>query len=310
MFINIIILFFLFLLLGLSADFLVNNISYIAKALRIRMFALGIILGIVTSLPETSVGINTSLEGIPGLSVGNLLGSIVVIMGLILGCSLILNRRINTDGELKIVIPQIAIIFIPLFLGLDGNYNLVDGIIMILSYLSLVFYLYKANYSFGDGLGVAIIERNKILKAISFSLIGIAAILFFSHWIVEVTTILLEGWSISKLTIGILVFSIGTNLPEISIALTSWRKKNSELSLSHLMSSAFTNVLILGGLSTISTISFTVNHSYYNVFGFIALVLFLFVIFYWSKKRLDRWEGGILALCYLIFLILNFVLIP
>lgn len=308
MIINIIILIFLFLALGLTADFLVRGISYLAKVLQIRLFAIGIILGIVTSLPEISVGINTTLDGIAGVSVGNLLGGVLVILGLVLGCSLLLNKSVNTDGELKLIIPQIGIIFIPLILGFDGYFGLVDGVIMVVSYFSLIYYLYRSNHSFNIN-SIALIEKKKIFESIALSLISIIAVLVISHFIVGIAEKILLSWDLSKFTLGVIIFALGTNLPEISIALTSWRKKSSELSLSHLLGSAFTNVLVLGVLSIISPIVFKTATSYYLLASVLTVLLVSFVIFYKSKNRLDRLEGVFLLICYLVFLILNFYLV-
>ncbi len=114
--------------------------------------------------------------------------------------------------------------------------------------------------------------------------------------------------NISKLFVGLVIFSIGTNLPEISIALASWRKKSSELSLSHLVSSSFTNVLLLGLLASFNTINFQVNISYWLVAIFMFLLLILFSIFYYTGKKLSRNEGFILVFIYLLFLVSSIVL--
>lgn len=106
---------------------------------------------------------------------------------------------------------------------------------------------------------------------------------------------------------GLLVFSIGTNLPEISIALTSWRKKTSELSLSHLLSSAFTNVLVLGILSFMQPIVFEVNATYWIMSIFLAVTLILFTYFYHSDRDMDRVEGAVLIGVYGLFLVVNAV---
>jgi cation:H+ antiporter len=299
---------FLFLVLGLSADFLVRSISYLAKVLQVRLFAIGIILGVVTSLPEISVGINTTIDGVAGVSVGNLLGGVLVILGLVLGASLMLNKGINTDGKLKLIVPQIGIIFIPLMLGFDGNFGLTDGIIMVLSYFLLIYYLYKSNHSFNIN-SVALLDKKKIFKSITLSLASIVSVLVVSHFIVEIAEIILLSWNVSKLTLGIIIFSLGTNLPEISIAITSWRKHSAELSLSNLLGSAFTNVLILGVLSIVSPIFFGINLSYYLLVSFLAVIMILFIIFYKTKSKLESFEGLMLFVIYLTFLVLNFWLV-
>lgn len=302
---TIIILFFLFALLGLSAEIVVRSIKYLAGVLKIKLFAFGILLGIITTLPELSVGINATLDGVAGLSVGNLFGGIVLMLGFILGCSLILNRQVETDGNLKLVIPQIFVIFAPIFLGLDGIFNQIDGLVMIGLYAGLIYYLYRANHSF-SGETIALIEKNKIAHALIFSLLGIIAVLVVSHYIVNTTEKILEYWQVSKVLVGILIFSIGTNLPEVSIAITSWRKKTSELSLSHLLSSAFTNILVLGLLAATRPINFNVTTNYYILIIFLGLVLSLFSLFYYSGKKMERIEGVILVISYLLFITATF----
>ena len=308
-FLNALILIALFFVLGLSADLAVKNIKYIALSLKIKVFVLGAILGIATTLPELSVGINTAMKNISGLSAGNILGGITVIMGLITGVSLILHKNISTEDNLKSLIPVLIVILSPFLLGTDGVFSLVDGLIMVVLYLALIFYLYKTSPSeTAPQESIVILEKRKITKALFISLIGIIVVIFSSNLIVEISSGLLEKTGISKLILGILVFSIGTNLPEITIALTSFKRKASELSISFLISSAFTNIFTLGLLAIFKPITFQVNLAYYVLAFFIALIMVLFVIFAFSDKSLSRREGFVLLGLYLIFLAINIFL--
>jgi len=106
---------FLFIALGWSANFAVKNIKYLGAVLKIRLFVFGILLGLITSLPELSLGINATIDNATTLAVGNLLGGIIVMLGLILGASLLLNRKIVTDGRLASLIPTVLVIFSPVF---------------------------------------------------------------------------------------------------------------------------------------------------------------------------------------------------
>jgi len=309
-FFDSLLLLFLFAVLGVAADFVVKNIKYVASVLKIKLFAFGILLGLITTLPELSVGINVTIKGVAALSVGNLLSGIIVIFGLILGASLLLNRQIFTDGKLSVLIPEVAVIFSPILFGLDGSYGLLDGLAMTGLYFGLIFYLYRANHTFGLSLSHSeMINKNKIAKAILLSIIGIVFILLASHWIVKITLDLLNYINISKFVIGALVFAVGTNLPEITIAIASWRKKTSELSLSHLLSSAFTNVLVLGILAVIRPIVFGIDSAFWILAIFLSLTMFSFLIFYYSDRKMDRREGLILLSIYILFLIVNFWLL-
>ena len=304
-FFSSLLLFFLFAVLGVSANFVVKNIKYIASILKIKLFAFGILLGLITTLPELFVGLNAMINEAPALSAGNLLSGIIVTLGLILGVSLLFNRQISTDGRWSVLIPEVAVIFSLILFGLDGNYGLWDGLVMIGLYLSLIFYLYRVNHSFGLS-HPDVINKNKVARAILFSITGIVFVLLASHWIVKITLDLLSHFEISEFAIGALIFAVGTNLPEITIAITSWRKKASQLSLSHLLSSSFTNVLVLGILAVIHPITFSVDSTFWTLAIFFSITMFLFLIFYHSGRKMDRREGLVLISFYVLFLIINF----
>ena len=295
-------LIFLFAILGFLADQVVKNIKFITSTLKIKLFAVGIILGIITTLPELSIGINAITENVGSISIGNLLGGIIVIMGLILGVSLLLNRKIETDSNIKLLIPSAIIILLSVFLGVDGQYTFLDGLIMVISYICLVFYLYYTNYSL-EKRDLIYVEKRKIIKAFFLSIVGVILIILVSDRIIDISIDILNNLNISKFVMGLVIFSIGTNLPEITIAITSWKQKASELSLSHLISSAFTNILILGTLVIIKPIKFTIGIPYYTTAFFLVVLLLSLIFFSYSEKKLDRKEGILLLGIYLSFLI-------
>ncbi|MDD3939535.1 MAG: hypothetical protein PHF49_02670 [Patescibacteria group bacterium] len=304
---NLLVLVLLFFILGLAADLAVDNIRYIALSLRMKLFALGVVLGIATTLPELTVGINAALQGAGSLSVGNIMGGIIVMIGLILGSSLILNKRVETDKSLK-PLPQIALLILsPFVLGIDGRFGLVDGLIMVFLYAALIFYLYRINRS-TMGEGLAIIDKKKMFRSMLLAVVGIILVVLTSHFVVELAVDVLDKVNVSKLVLGIILFSIGTNLPEIMIAFTSWRRKASELSLSHLTSSAFTNILVLGLLCILKPITFTVGPVYYGLVFFVTLIIILFIIFSHTDKSLSRKEGIVLIGVYLLFVVTNIIL--
>ncbi len=306
---NTIYLIVLFLVLGLGADLTVKNIKYLALSLKMKVFVLGAILGIATTLPELSVGINASIKGISEISVGNILGGITVLIGLILGLSLILHKNISTEDNLKTLIPASLVILLPFLLGSDANFSFFDGIIMILAYLALIYYLYKSEKSIiSIQSSFVVLERKKIVKAIFYSLIGVILVVISSNIIVNISSVLLKKTGLSDLVMGMVVFSIGTNLPEIMIALTSWKRKAAELSVGFLVSSAFTNIFALGVISIIKPIYFEMNLAYYILVFFLTLIIVLLVIFSFTDKKLSRKEGVFLLLAYLAFIIVNLII--
>lgn len=302
---NFLLLIALFVVLGFSADIAVHNIREIAKALKLKIFVLGILLGLFTTLPEMSVGINASLEGVSALSMGNIMGGVIVLIGLILGTSLILNKKIGTEESLKTLLPASLVILSPFIFGMDGKLGVFDGISMVLLYAGLIFYLYHLNRNRRLDDQIAIIDKGKMGRDLIYAIFGVIAVMLTSNWIVEISMTLLDKIQVSELFIGLMVFSIGTNLPEITITLTAWRKKTSELSLSHLISSAFTNIFVLGSLAILSPITYETNIVYYILVIFVVIMISLLFIFAKTDKSLSRREGFALFFVYIVFVALN-----
>ena len=192
---------------------------------------------------------------------------------------------------------------------LNGNFSALDGLIMVSLYAALILYIYRLNKDKNLDSSLALIDKGKVGKAVILALLGVIAVMIISHFIVQITLSLLANSNLSKLFIGVIIFAIGTNLPEISISLSAWRKKSGDLSLSHLLSSAFTNIFVLGSLAILSPISFTTDLVYYILVFFVTLMIVLLFIFARTDKKLSRREGLAMLVVYLIFVIINLFLV-
>lgn len=300
----------LFYLLSKAADFVVGNSSQIAEEFSLPLPLIGLALGILTTLPEISLGISSLEHGVPAMSAGNLLGGIFVVLSLVLGLNIISNREVKTDGNWHSLIPLAIYLLLPAGLALDGGFQYFDAIIMIVGYL-----IWLAVSYFPKGHGIQInlvtINRKKLAKQIFFVLLGGLIILVISDFIVTISLFLLETFNIYPFLVGILVFSIGTNLPEISIALTSGKKKAGSLSFSHLSGSAAANVLCLGLFSLGGTMVTGAGKGPASwAYGTILLLLFLFLFHsYDSGKKFSRSEGWFLLVFYAIFAALQIFLV-
>lgn len=304
MIISIIILVLLFCVLGFSADLVVKKIQFITAKLRLRLFNIGIILGIVTSLPEFAIGINSIIDDSSTISVGNLYGGIIVLLGLILGVSLIVNRGVKTDGHVSLLVPEAVFIFFPLLLGLRNGFSFWDGFLILCSFVALLYYLFKKNKYFKKP-PIPTETAGKTINQILLLIVGIIILMIASHLIMQIAGELVGETGINEFFIGLVFFSIGTNIPEITIALTSWRQKSPELSLSHLVGSAVSNICVLGILAVIRPIVMEIDAEYYLLMLFLGLLLIAFVVFYHTGKRLNRVEGVAMLAIYLAFVITN-----
>lgn len=294
----------LFYLLGKSADLVILNVRRLGEALGVKIFALGIGLGFLTSLPELAVGVNSLLLDIRALSLGNLLGGILVIFGLVLGVSAILNRNIETGAKAGSFLPIVIFIMAPLLLGLDGRLTRIDGIALVVGYALVLWYLlvWGSREKF---------ERHDTVRGIAektlFILMGVGLVLVISHYIIEVTLLLTEGLGISPFTIGVVLFAIGTNLPEIIVAIRSWKRNVEELSLSNLIGSAIANPAIVGIFAVIKPMTAEIGPSYYLLLIFTLVLLAVLNRFYETDKKLTRAEGIVLVVFYGLFIVFEAV---
>ncbi|MDD5749659.1 MAG: hypothetical protein PHO91_02625 [Patescibacteria group bacterium] len=293
----------LFYLLGKSADLAINSLREIGKKMGLGIFFLGIIMGFFTSLPELGVGVNSLLNDVADISLGNLLGGTIVLFGLVLGINLILQKKVDSEQKIKHFALILAYLFLPSIFGLNGRIEIIEGIIIVIAYFCLLFMLYsKQKYHLSV---ISPLERRQFVRRIFLFLAGVVLVLLISHFIVEITVDLLEKFALSNFIIGLLIFSIGTNFPEIIIAVRSWKNKIKELSISNLIGSVMANILIVGIFAIIKPYKMVIDNSYYVYVGGLFILLSSLLIFYKTDKALTRNEGFALLSIYLAFIIVQ-----
>lgn len=312
-----------FFILSHGADLLVGNLRALADRSKFHPVLLGIMLGFLTTIPEFMVGINAIRQGVSGISLGNIWGGNIVILGLILGLSIVLQRQIKTDGHLLVVLPSFVFVIFSLFLGLKGMLNYYDGLLLIVFYLIIVYldFLAGGHYQSDNLTEAAVLESEGIKivrpwfgrriynwhrafkKEIFWSFIGLLLVFVSSYVIMEIADIFLEIFILPPFLVGLLIFSIGTNLPEITVMIRSVKVKSGDISFGHLVGSSASNILVLGLLTFMTTININVSWRYYVLMIFMTLVLSAVAWFYVTKRRFDRWEGVVLLILYVSFVV-------
>ena len=295
----------LFFLLGKSADIVVTQIRTLGHRFGIPLSFLGIVLGLLTMLPELSIGVNAVIENIPTVSLGNIWGGVIVIIGLIFGTSLLLNRRITTDGNIWHILPLFAFILLSFIFGLDGLISETDGLLFILIYLIFLSVIYTRFRKYEKP--PENVKHKKLSKVVIHTVMGVIAVVILAKIIVSLSVELLQAFEIPVFIIGLLMFSIGTNLPEIVVTIRSWRKHIKELSTGNLIGSAMASPMIIGILAFLKPIPVAVDKSFYITAVFVAILSTAFLIFYKTGKRLTNKEGAILISIYALFVISQFL---
>ncbi|NCC70481.1 hypothetical protein EOM09_02775 [bacterium] len=309
----------LFYFLGKFAEILIVNVKKIAEKLNVKIFIIGIILGILTTIPELFLGINSITKGLNSISLGNLFGGNIIILSLLFGISLILNKEIKTDGDLKNIMPNLIFLLIPFLVGLKGSLTIYNGITFIFIYFLIIFYINKRTNITVDAVKIrdeekkniisyikdkiSFIKNKNFLNEIGLSIVSVALLIIISNIIMSLSGYILEEFNISKFFIGLIIFSLGTNLPELIIIIKSSKNNNSELSMNHLIGSAMANVFILSLLTLFSKFNININITYITTLIFLTILIILLSIFYKTNKSFSRREGFIFLFIYIIFLI-------
>ncbi|MDZ4229512.1 MAG: hypothetical protein U1C53_00040, partial [Candidatus Veblenbacteria bacterium] len=278
------------------------NVKTLGVNLGIRQFWLGLVLGVLTSMPELTVGVQASLVNVGQLSFGNLMGGVVVLLGLIVGVSVVVDRGLDVaesfrHRELVLIVTYISL---PLWFMFDGALTSFEGLVLVLTYGLCVYYLIRTNTSSHPALKLEGGTSN--LKVLWLSLLGLVAVVVMAKFILDLSLPLIQQLNIRPFLAGLLFFSLGTNLPELTLAFRSWRGGARDLSFGNLIGSAFANSLVVGLLAFIKPMQLAVGAPYYVFVAVLVGLLVSFVLLAYTGRRLTPREGWVLIGFYALFL--------
>lgn len=297
-FLNILFLALGFVFLAKGADFFVDGASSIAKRFKIPQLVIGLtIVAMGTSMPEAAVSIKAAISGNADISIGNVVGSNILNILIILGVSSVIFPLIVKKSTLKVDIPIVIGATCVLFaLGLSGKVYFWGGLIMLLGfglYLTYLFIGAKKNKDEDE----TEIKDMPIWKSIIFVILGIALIIFGSEFAVETATNLakMAGWS--DAFIGLTIVALGTSLPELFTSVMAAIKKNPDIAIGNVVGSNIFNILfILGITSLIIPINFAPSFLIDTAISLGCAVLLLVLSL--KVGKLKRWGGAIMLISY------------
>ncbi len=259
-------------------------------------------VGVATSTPEITVAVNSALRGASGLSLGNLLGASIVIMSLLAGLAAILAGKLSINRFLKNddFLLYLAISVLPAVAVLDGQLTRLDGIWLVAVYFLFAARMYQRRNIYEPHLSVPTPggQRANLLKDIIILAIALVAILTSAYYLVNSSLFVAHALSISPIIIGLLVLSIGTNLPELTLVLTQSYRQSQNLVLGDLLSNVLLNVPTLGLLALIRPFTVLAPTSVIISAAFLVIAVAVFGILMWSKNQLTRREGVWLFIIY------------
>lgn len=287
-----------FTMLVKGADWFVDGAAGIASKFGIPQLVVGLtIVAMGTSAPEAAVSINAALKGNAGIAVGNVVGSNILNILIILGLTGLITSVAVQKSTLFIEIPYMLLMTGGLLvLGYMGNsINLVEGIIfwgMFILYLAYLFVLAKKGKTDEEKK-----EERPVWKLILLAVIGGVVVVWGSDFAVDSATAIAQIIGLSEKFIGLTIVALGTSLPELVTSVTAARKGNADIAIGNIVGSNIFNILfVLGTSALIIPITFEASFAIDTIIAIAAGVLLWIATV--GKKKLTRPWGIIMLLCY------------
>ncbi|MFE7061584.1 calcium/sodium antiporter [Sutcliffiella sp. NPDC057660] len=302
-----------FALLIKGADFFVEGASKIASLLRVSPLLIGLtIVAFGTSSPEATVSILAALDGSAEVSLGNVIGSNIFNITLVVGITALINPLNVESATIRKEIPftllgSMVLLVVISDIALQGfSTNLItrsDGFIFLLIFTVFMYYIFEVARNNRDQMETEeATERSSWGKNAVRTLLGLAAIIFGGELVVRNSTEIAVSLGMSETLVGLTIVAVGTSLPELVTSITAAIKKQSEIALGNIVGSNIFNILfVLGASSVIAPLP--VNS---KIFMDVFIMLFLTVVllvFSRTRYRIGKIEGSILAIAYVIYLI-------
>lgn len=309
-----------FILLIKGADFLVDGASCIAKRFHIPEIVIGLtIVSIGTSMPELFVSITSALDNYSDMAIGNVIGSNVCNLLLILGISTII-KPIKFQRETKLIEIPICFIITLIFMilcNIQADINKYEAIILI--FLFILFILYTIfmgikgeKFDSKDNDTTIKKENTKdtnsnIIKNIFYIIFGIVALKLGGDLTVNNAIVIAKYFNISEKIISLTILAIGTSLPELVTSVTAAIKGNSDIAIGNILGSNIFNMLLIIGVSALITpIAYNVSYNIELIILLIATFLLGLFPIIPPKNKMNRFNGSIYLLFYAIYLVILF----
>ncbi|MCD8510437.1 MAG: calcium/sodium antiporter [Bacillus sp. (in: Bacteria)] len=304
-----------FVLLIKGADFFVEGSSKIARKLQIPPLLVGLtIVAFGTSSPEGTVSIIAALEGNSDLTLGNLVGSNILNMSLVVGLTAIISPLKVENDTIRKEIPFtfLASIALVVFMsdvilqGADANaITRGDGLILLLFFTIFMYYIYEAARNSKDkGLGEEMVPEGTGTWTMNtvMTIGGLVAIIFGGHFVVDSSVTIALLFGMSEALVGLTIVAIGTSLPELITSITAAMKNHSDIALGNIVGSSIFNILFVLGIAS-SIAPLPVNDKLF--FDVTSMLLFTIVLFIFAltQCKVSKREGFVLSLAYILYLI-------
>ena len=294
---NIILLVLGFILLLKGADWFVDGASSIASRFGIPQLIIGLtIVAMGTSLPEAFVSITAALKSNAAITIGNVVGSNILNVGIILGITALIRPLHIQNSTIKYEMPfMILVTLVLILLGINTTISRLDGMIMWLFFLGYLYYIFKMSKNQMEETEIK--QTNPL-----FIPLGLVCLMIGSNFAVDAATNIAISLGVSQRFIGLTIVALGTSLPELVTSVTAAKKGNADIAIGNIIGSNIFNILFVVGSSALIT---PVPFEYHFIIDSFVAILIGLVLYLCTKKTrvLDKKAGILLLVTYSIYFI-------
>ncbi len=292
--------------LVLGAEGFVRGAARLAVAFGVPPLVIGLtVVAYGTSMPELVVSAVAALEGRSAIALGNVVGSNIANIGLILGITALISPP-KVDGSLaRREVPWLlaSALLLPVML-MDGAISRVDAVLLLLGAIAFTIFTVRTTREASGDQGIQSADaeqeaRRGLPAAIAFTVVGLALLLLGGRWFVSAASDMAMRFGISERVVGLTIVAVGTSLPELAASVVAAVRGFSSLAIGNVIGSNIFNVVfVLGGAGVIAPVQgelFALRLDLALMIGFTAVAAALLR----GARRISRLEGGVLLAGYL-----------
>ena len=292
-----------FAMLVKGADWFVDGSSGIATKFGIPQLVIGLtIVAMGTSAPEAAVSITAALKGNADITIGNIVGSNILNILIILGISALITPLLVARSTIRIEIPfMIAVTLLLLGIGYNGTIGFWEGILLLVvfaAYLGYLFFMAKKDKKEKQS------EPDKkelsIVKALLWTVVCLVLIVLGINVTVDAATKIAQVLGLSERFIGLTIVALGTSLPELFTSVMAAKKGNADIAIGNIVGSNIFNILFVVGLSAVIVpVPFAAGFRFDTIVAVFAAVLLLLCAI--KERKLKRFAGILMLVSYAVY---------
>lgn len=302
-----------FVVLLVGAELLVRGASRMAASIGMSPIVVGIsVVAVGTSAPELAITLQSVMQGQTDIGVGNIIGSNISNVLLILGVSALIAPLVIAQRIVRLDVPvMIFISLLALFLAMDGALGAVDGVILVglgTTYVAITIRQSgkerrEVKKEYEKEFGVPKRGRKRLWIYVAMVLVGMILLALGSRWLVLGAVALAELFGLSELIIGLTVIAIGTSLPELVTSVVASLRNERDIAVGNIIGSNVMNLAFVLGIGAVIArggLEVAPSALHFDFPVMIAAALACLPVFY-TGQRITRWEGALFLVFYIAY---------